>query len=66
MGTAMDIPVTVTGTVMDIPNAVTDIRDARVVMPTTVIADASIIVGLAAIARRVTSAGQSVATIASP
>ncbi len=62
MGTAMGIPVTVTA--MDIPNAVTDIRDTREIMPTTEVRDASIIVGLAAIARRVTSAGQSVATIA--
>ena len=55
----MDIPITITATNMDIPNAVTGIT---AIMPTTGILDISIIVGLAVIAMRVISAGQSVTT----
>jgi len=61
MGTVMDIPVTITGRAMDIPNAVTATTDT---MGATEVRDASIIAGLATIAKRVISAGQSVSTIA--
>jgi hypothetical protein len=61
MGTVMDIPVTTTDTAMEIPGAVTATMDT---MGKTEVRDASIIAGLAAIARRVISAGQSVSTIA--
>jgi hypothetical protein len=57
----MDIPVTTTDTAMDILNAVTVTTDT---MGTTEVRDPSIIAGLAAIAKRVISASQSVSTIA--
>jgi hypothetical protein len=57
----MDIPITITATNMDIPNAVTGIT---AIMPTTGILDISIIVGLEAIATRVISADKSAITIA--
>jgi len=61
MGTGMDIPITITATNMDIPNAVTDTTGA---MPTTNMADTSIIAGLAVIATRVINADQSATSIA--
>jgi hypothetical protein len=57
----MDIPVTTTDTAMDILNAVTVTTDTT---GTTEVRDPSIIAGLAAIAKRVISASQSVSTIA--
>jgi hypothetical protein len=63
MVTAMDIPVTTTDTAMDTPNAVTGITATTGAMPTTDMADTSIIAGLAAIAARVINADQNATTL---
>jgi len=60
----MDIPIIITGTNMDIPNAVTDITDTTGIMPTMDMVDTSIIAGLEAKATRVISADKSATTIA--